>query len=111
MTLTGFLFTDEQMLDWGWRVPFFVALPLGLVGVYMRAKLADTPAFEQMEAESEAREKELRTRHRARDLLALWPFVLVCMGLVITWNVTAYMLTSYVPTYVSSTLPHATRSS
>ena len=108
VTLTGFLFTDEQMLDWGWRVPFFVALPLGLVGVYMRAKLADTPAFEQMEAESEAREKELRTRHTARDLLALWPFVLVCMGLVITWNVTAYMLTSYVPTYVSSTLPHAT---
>ena len=38
-------------------------------------------------------------------LTGLWPFVLVCMGLVIVWNVTNYMLTSYMPTYVTYTCP------
>jgi hypothetical protein len=33
---------------------------LGLVGVYLRAKLADTPAFEAMERESEERERQQR---------------------------------------------------
>jgi MHS family proline/betaine transporter-like MFS transporter len=31
--------------------------------------------------------------------------MLVCMGLVLVWNVTNYMLTSYMPTYVTDTLP------
>jgi MFS transporter, MHS family, proline/betaine transporter len=33
--------------------------------------------------------------------------MLVCMGLVLVWNVTNYMLTSYMPAYVTDTLPHA----
>ena len=31
--------------------------------------------------------------------------MLVCMGLVLAWNVTNYMLTSYMPTYVTTTMP------
>ena len=31
--------------------------------------------------------------------------MLVCMGLVLAWNVTNYMLTSYMPTYVTDTMP------
>ena len=31
--------------------------------------------------------------------------MLVCMGLVLAWNVTNYMLTSYMPTYVTATMP------
>ncbi len=31
--------SETQMLDWGWRIPFLVAGPLGLLGLYMRLKL------------------------------------------------------------------------
>ena len=31
--------------------------------------------------------------------------MLVCMGLALVWNVTNYMLTSYMPTYVTDTVP------
>ncbi|SDT24404.1 MFS transporter [Microlunatus soli] len=100
-TLMGALLTDEQMLSWGWRLPFFIALPLGLVGVYLRAKLADTPAYLQLEKESEDREKEnkQKTGGEFKKIFQLWPNLLACIGLVLAWNVTNYMLTAYMPTF------------
>lgn len=118
-TFTGYVFgaivvtvadaalTEDQLLAWGWRIPFMVALPLGFIGVYLRARLADTPAFVALEHDAEQREKENRRPHEFRTLIALWPYMLVCMGLVLVWNVTNYMLTSYMPTYVTDTMPKA----
>jgi MHS family proline/betaine transporter-like MFS transporter len=98
------LLSADQMQSWGWRLPFFVALPLGFIGIYLRTKLKDTPAFEAQEA---AKSKPESETHAARDfegnefkkILSLWPSILVCCGLVIAWNVANYMLTSYMPTY------------
>lgn len=119
-TFTGYLFgaimvtvmdgvlSHDQLLSWGWRIPFFVGLPLGLVGVYLRTKLADTPAYLELEKQSEEREKQNKKEQSGgelRRILRLWPYMLVCMGLVLVWNVTNYMLTSYMPTYVTDTLP------
>ena len=105
VTVAGAAFSDDQLLSWGWRIPFFVALPLGVVGVYLRTRLADTPAFVALEKEAEEREKAMRTGHEFKQIVSLWRFLLVCMGLVLAWNVTNYMLTSYMPTYVTSTVP------
>jgi MHS family proline/betaine transporter-like MFS transporter len=105
VTVAGAVLTDDQLLAWGWRIPFFVALPLGIIGVYLRTRLADTPAFLQLEKEADAREKEQRAGSELKKIANLWPFMLVCMGLVLAWNVTNYMLTSYMPTYVTATMP------
>jgi MFS transporter, MHS family, proline/betaine transporter len=105
VTVAGAVLSDQQLLDWGWRLPFFVALPLGVVGVYLRTRLADTPAYLALEKESQDREKKNRTGTELKEILGLWPFLLVCMGLVLAWNVTNYMLTSYMPTYVTETMP------
>jgi len=105
VTVAGAALSGDQLLSWGWRIPFFVALPLGIVGVYLRTRLADTPAFVALEKEAEEREKEMRTGREFKEILSLWRFLLVCMGLVLAWNVTNYMLTSYMPTYVTSTVP------
>ncbi len=118
-TFTGYLFgaivvtvanatmTHAQLPSWGWRLPFFVALPIGVVGVYLRTRLADTPAFAALEKEAAEKEKENRTGTEFKDIFKLWPFLLICMGLVLAWNVTNYMLTSYMPTYVTTTMPDA----
>jgi MHS family proline/betaine transporter-like MFS transporter len=37
----------EEFLEWGWRLPFFLALPLGIIGLYLRHALEETPAFQQ----------------------------------------------------------------
>ncbi|WP_129662422.1 MFS transporter [Rothia uropygialis] len=103
--MTGVL-TDDQMLSWGWRLPFFVALPLGFIGVYLRSKLADTPAYLQLEKEAEKTEKSSKQEgqkgHEFKNIFKLWPSMLLCVGLVLAWNITNYMLTSYIPTYFDS---------
>ena len=103
-TVMTAVLTDEQVASWGWRLPFFVALPLGFVGVYLRSKLADTPAFTAMEEKAEQEEKARKEKSRKekgefKRILTLWPNMLACIGLVLAWNVTNYMLTAYVPTY------------
>jgi metabolite-proton symporter len=37
--------SDEQFRSWGWRVPFIVSAVLVALGLYVRLKIAETPAF------------------------------------------------------------------
>ncbi|MBF4161439.1 MFS transporter [Nocardioides acrostichi] len=107
VTLADATLSQQQLLSWGWRLPFFVALPLGMVGVYLRTRLADTPAYAALEKQADQREAQHKERNaggETKRLARLYPFVLVCMGLVIVWNVTNYMLTSYMPTYLTDTI-------
>jgi MHS family proline/betaine transporter-like MFS transporter len=96
--------SHEALLSWGWRVPFLIAGPLGLVGLYIRMKLEETPAFKKQAEAREAEDKAL-PKQSLRDLLARqWKALLLCVGLVLIFNVTDYMALSYLPSYLSSTL-------
>ena len=35
--------------SWGWRLPFLLALPLGGVGIYLRTRVAESPAFREVQ--------------------------------------------------------------
>ncbi|MDR9308953.1 Proline/betaine transporter [Burkholderia multivorans] len=96
--------SHEALLSWGWRVPFFIAGPLGLVGLYVRLRLEETPAFKK---EAEAREADERARPKqtlGALLVEQWKPLLQCVGLVLIFNVTDYMALSYLPSFMSSTL-------
>ncbi|MBO1767928.1 MFS transporter [Allobranchiibius sp. GilTou38] len=108
VTVAGGVLSEHQLLTWGWRIPFFVALPLGLIGVYLRSRLADTPAFAAMEARADEDEKERSTGGELGAIFKLWPSLLVCVALVLAWNIPNYMLTSYMPTYLTTTVPDKT---
>jgi MHS family proline/betaine transporter-like MFS transporter len=90
---------SDAMAEWGWRVPFLVAAPLGLIGLYLRSKLEDTPVFRECAAEGEIDEKA--TTHM-RDLLTYWKPLLLLMGLVVTLNIVNYTLLAYMPTYLEN---------
>jgi MFS transporter, MHS family, proline/betaine transporter len=85
----------EAMSSWGWRLPFLVAAPLGLVGLYLRWRLDETPAFqavtrEQAVAHSPLRET-LKTHGRA----------ICCLGAFISLTALSfYMFTTYFATYL-----------
>lgn len=99
--------SQAQMLDWGWRVPFLVAGPLGLLGLYMRMKLEETPAFRAYTEQSEQRERETAGQGLMTLLRLHWPQLLKCVGLVLVFNVTDYMLLTYMPSYLSVTMGYA----
>src|SRR5207249_2415109 len=56
VTVLSSVLSEPDLLSWGWRIPFLIAGPLGLVGLYLRMKLEETPAFAQLANESEGRE-------------------------------------------------------
>jgi MHS family proline/betaine transporter-like MFS transporter len=96
--------SQEALLSWGWRVPFLIAGPLGLVGLYIRMKLEETPAFKREAEARKALEKAEPKQPFRKTLLAQWKPLLLCVGLVLVFNVTDYMALSYLPSYLSATL-------
>jgi MFS family permease len=41
---------EDQLLSWGWRVPFWLSVAVAVVGFVIRRRLDETPAFEQQAA-------------------------------------------------------------
>jgi len=105
VTSLTLLLSEDSMLSWGWRIPFFVAAPLGIVGLYLRLRLEETPAFAKLAEESQEREQHQTLRELRSIFVTYWRPMVLCVGLVLVFNVTNYMLTSYMPSYLTDVLP------
>lgn len=89
----------QTMADWGWRIPFLIAGPLGLVGLYIRLRLDDTPDFKELSASDNVAKSPLR-----EALLTSWRPILQVIGVFIIFNVGYYVVFTYLPTYFTKTL-------
>ncbi|WP_289097601.1 MFS transporter [uncultured Bifidobacterium sp.] len=108
MVMTSHL-SAAAMGGWGWRVPFLMAGPLGLIVHYIRNNVADSPIYEQMNAELERKQEgaydagrpvsPLRTlfRHHFKQ-------VLLSFGACMLNAVGFYTVLTYLPTYLTETV-------
>ncbi len=99
ITSTALIITlsEDAMTTWGWRIPFLIALPLGMIGLYLRLKLDETPAFQEQDVDREHSPlREVFTDH--------WRDMLVCFGFVILLNIAVYTMLTYMPTYLTQVL-------
>ncbi len=46
--ILGMVMTPEQFMAWGWRIPFLLSIVLVGLGMWVRLKIAETPAFAQV---------------------------------------------------------------
>lgn len=103
VSLITYLVGDVKFAEWGWRIPFLLSLPLGIIGLYLRHALEETPAFQQHSESSNAPQKasfkDIIAKHK-RSLL-------LCIGLVLCTNVTYYMLLTYLPSYFTHNLHYS----
>ncbi|WP_067547507.1 MFS transporter [Nocardia crassostreae] len=89
----------DAMYEWGWRIPFLLAVPLGLIGWYLRNRLEESPVFTEVQEQKTQPRTGLRvlvTEYR-RELLTL-------AGLVVALNIVNYTLLTYQPTYLQNTI-------
>lgn len=101
--------SEDAMDGFAWRIPFLVALPLGLIAIYFRLRIEDTPAFQEAHDAQIASEEQAKSSPDApKGVLALvrsyWRELLTAFLLVAAANTVGYALTSYMPTYLTGTL-------
>ncbi len=101
--LLGNVLTDEQFLRWGWRVPFIASSALVLVGLYVRLRIQETPAFRQAMENDERVRVPMATLFRAHaTTLVLGTFAAVSVFVVF------YLMTVFALSWGTSEL-HYTR--
>jgi MFS family permease len=89
------LLSHQQLLDWGWRVPYVFGLLVGPAGLYIRSRISETADFLEAEKPLTMPIGDLLRRHPVSLLLAL--------GASIVSNASYYLLL-YIPTYGVKTL-------
>lgn len=97
LVTVGFLtLGDSGMESWGWRVPFLLAGPLGLVGLYLRLKIEETPEFQAIEGEQELEKAPLREAVRNH-----WRAMIRCGLVGAMHGVGFYTVLTYLPSFLS----------
>jgi MFS transporter, MHS family, proline/betaine transporter len=99
VTLATFGLSPEAMNSWGWRIPFLCAGPLGMIGLYLRLKLEETPDFQGLQDAGEVAASPLR-----EAIATEWRQLLKCIGIVILLNVADYTFLTYMPSYLNTAL-------
>lgn len=88
--------TAEQLMSWGWRVPFLLAAPLALVGLYLRLRVEDSPVFTALQSEGELESAPLLQAFKT----AKKP-MLILIGWSMAPAVTGYLISAFMPSYLT----------
>jgi MHS family shikimate/dehydroshikimate transporter-like MFS transporter len=92
---------DSSFLAWGWRIPFLVSALLVGVGLFIRLRIAETPAFAKLTNEQEIAPMPLAElfANNKRELL-------ISIGLKVSEVAWVYIMTVFIIAYgVSIGLP------
>jgi MFS transporter, MHS family, shikimate and dehydroshikimate transport protein len=93
------LLPEEQLLTWGWRVPFLVGFALIGVALYVRLRIAESPVFQRVEATQQV------VRQPIKDALMQYPRnFLIGIGAHICDTALAYFYATFTISYVTAQL-------
>jgi MFS family permease len=97
--------TERQFLDFGWRVPFLLSIFLIVIGLYLRARVPETPAFERLQRQ-QAENSQIRSaapkpsfrRHLGTvlRLLLFWAGPASCYYIVTVFSITFLVTRTHV---------------
>jgi MFS transporter, MHS family, shikimate and dehydroshikimate transport protein len=91
--------SEAAFLSWGWRVPFLVSIVLVGVGLFIRMRIIESPAFQAVKDEEGESDKPIV------DVVKEHPRnVLVAMGMRVGENAVFYIFTVFVLSYAEETL-------
>ena len=95
VALLSALLTPEALHDWGWRIPFFLALPMGAVALWLRVSMEETPSFVQQQDKPTVAQADIAATLRA---------IVMGIGRVMVWSAAGYTYLVIMPTYLQSAL-------
>ncbi|MCK7443175.1 MFS transporter [Enterobacter roggenkampii] len=95
------LFSEEDFLSWGWRIPFLLSSVLVLLGLWIRKDIDETPDFQRVKASGQVAKAPLRD-----TLKNHWREVLIAAGLKVVETAPFYIFSTFVVSYATSTLTY-----
>ncbi|WP_343436986.1 MFS transporter [Enterobacter roggenkampii] len=95
------LFSEEDFLSWGWRIPFLLSSVMVLLGLWIRKDIDETPDFQRVKASGQVAKAPLRD-----TLKHHWREVLIAAGLKVVETAPFYIFSTFVVSYATSTLTY-----
>jgi MHS family proline/betaine transporter-like MFS transporter len=96
--------SPEQLSNWGWRVPFLLALPMGLVALWLRLKLEETPSFERVEKSTSASAGAAPVVVARPGVAELAKAIALGIGRLMGWSAAGYTFLVVMPSYLQTSL-------
>ena len=90
---------SRDMLAWGWRIPLLLGAPFGVLALYLRLRIEESPAYEQVSGSADTSRDRGWQQFRHTVVEQRKP-MLICAALVLTSQAADFMLTGYLPTYL-----------
>ena len=88
----------EDLTSYGWRIPFLLAAPLALIGLYIRSRLGETPVYEKVKADNRVTTSAIKGSRRN-----LKP-ILLTLAIASVQGLGFYYLATYIVNYLTTTL-------
>ncbi|HID9089329.1 TPA: MFS transporter [Enterobacter mori] len=95
------LFSEEDFLSWGWRIPFLLSSILVLIGLWIRKDIDETPDFQKVKQSGQVAKAPLRN-----TLKHHWREVLIAAGLKVVETAPFYIFSTFVVSYATTTLTY-----
>jgi MHS family proline/betaine transporter-like MFS transporter len=91
--LLNTLLESDAMESWGWRIPFLIGGLIGLVAIYMRRNVGESPAYQRAKLAPVpgGSGQKIALRHTAQ-----------AFGFMILWAVQFFIFLIYMPTFTQS---------
>lgn len=99
--LTSF-FDEETILSWAWRIPFLLSVVIGVVGIWIRNHMEDTPQFEKLSEKGETKKLPIMELLSTSGGAVL---KIVFLGALITGGY--YIASVYAATYLQTSGGHS----
>lgn len=94
------LFPGDGYEVYGWRILFLVAIPFGLVGLYLRRRTVEGSEFQALQKERHSRGVDAAPISEAFG--GHWTRMLAITVFMAIWAVYATMITNYLPTFLKA---------
>lgn len=90
--------SDQELHNWGWRIPFVIGAVLSLVALYLRSSMYETRAFESHQSLDNDRKGTIR------ELLKHPKALLTVVGLTLGGTLAFYTYTTYMQKFLVNTV-------
>ncbi|SPZ27977.1 Proline porter II [Raoultella planticola] len=96
VALISAVLSPEELYAWGWRLPFFLAIPMGGVALWLRVKMEETPGFLHQQKQQQPQ--------ASANLSHTLKAIMTGIGRLMVWSAAGYTYLVIMPAYLQSSL-------